>query len=326
MIICRAPYRLSLFGGGSDFPGWFREHDGAVLSTTINKYCYLTVRYLPPYFEHKHRVVWSHIENVATVDEIQHPIVRECLKYLEINEGLEIHHDGDIPARSGLGTSSSFAVGLLQALHTLKGDKVENKLDLALEAIHIERDLCKDAGGWQDQIASSVGGLNFIKFGKDKPEIQSLGISSDRAKELESCLMMVFTGFPHTSSAIASTYNFSKEYELTEMTRQAYEALDILKSGKITQIGELLHEAWQFKKSLSPQISSPYLDWVYQSARDAGAIGGKISGSGGGGFMTLFAEPDAQPKIKEKLGSLLQVPVKFEEQGVQVIFNNGGDA
>jgi D-glycero-alpha-D-manno-heptose-7-phosphate kinase len=247
MIISRTPFRISFFGGVSDHPKWYLENDGAVLSTTINHYCQISVRYLPPFFEHKHRIVWSQIENVQTVEQIQHPIVRETLKYLNIQEGLEIHHDGGLPARGGLGASSAFAVGLLNALYTLKNQE-KSKMDLALEAIHIERDLVKTNCGDQDQIACARGGINLIQFSKDKPKIDSIPLDDTRVIQLQECLMLVFTGFQHDASKITESYNFNKKAELTAIHHLALHAYDVLEFGCIMEFGKLLDEEWQRKK------------------------------------------------------------------------------
>lgn len=322
MIITRTPLRIGLFGGGSDYPTWLEKNSGCCLNVTIDKYCYISLRYLPPFFEHKTRLVYSRVEQVQNIGEIQHPSVRECLKYMNIPKGVEIHHDGDLPARSGLGTSSAFTVGLLLALHALKSEKV-GKLELALKAIHVEQDLIKESVGCQDQLATSLGGLNFMEFGKGNPVITKIRMPKERSEYLQSCLMLVFTGFPHVASDIAKTYNFNKDEEISKIVLMAYTAQDILKSGDIKDIGLLLNESWQRKKSLSAQISTPYIDYVYDTAIKAGALGGKLNGAGGAGFMTLFAEPDKQPYIKEKLSGLLYVPVHFENRGAEVVFNNG---
>ena len=321
MIIARTPMRISFFGGGSDYPAYYKEHGGACLNATINKYGYITARYLPPFFEHKYRVVWSQIENVQNIDDIRHSGVQSCLRYMNINKGLEIHYDGDLPARSGLGTSSAFTVGLLNALHILQ-DKPFSKYELGIEAMYVEQNVKKENVGSQDQLSTACGGINFMKFSDKAPEVTKLDISKERIKELESYLMLVFTGFPHMASEIAGTYNFDKNYELKEMTKMAYEATKILQDGGILQFGELLHESWVFKKKLSPKISNPYIDYVYNTAREAGVIGGKVNGAGGGGFMTLFCEPDKQAYVKEKLGSLVYVPFKFEDRGTEVLFKN----
>lgn len=321
MILTRTPLRVSFFGGSSDYKSWIVKNGGCCLNATINKYSYIMLRYLPPFFEHKTRVVYSRVELVQNHDEIQHPSVRECINYMGIGKGLEILHDGDLPARSGLGTSSAFTVGLLNALHALKGERVE-KLDLALEAIHVEQDLIPENVGCQDQLATAIGGLNFMQFGEGRPLINKVDISEQRLDELQSCLMLVFTGFPHMASDIAKSYNFNKDYEIKGMMRMAHEAVKILKVGDLRDFGKLLNESWELKKSLSPQISNPYIDYVYSTAKQAGMLGGKISGAGGGGFMLMFAEPDAQSIIKEKLSGLLYVPVKFEQAGSEIVFQN----
>lgn len=322
MIVTRTPMRISFFGGGSDYKTWLQDHPGVCLNATINKYSYLTLRYLPPFFEHKTRIVYSKVEQVQNVEEINHPSVRECLKYMGIIKGLEIHHDGDLPARSGLGTSSAFTVGMLKALHALKGEKLDN-YDLGMEAIHVEQDLIKEAVGSQDQLSTACGGLNFMEFGNGKPKVKRIRLSKERSELLQSCLMLVFTGFPHMASDIAKTYNFDKNKEILEMVRMAYTARDILHSGDLNDFGRLLDESWQRKKSLSGQISSPYVDYIYETAMKSGALGGKLNGAGGGaGFMTFFAEPDKQPYIKEKLAGLLYVPVVFDNLGATVVFNN----
>jgi D-glycero-alpha-D-manno-heptose-7-phosphate kinase len=319
MYLSKTPYRLSFFGGASDYPAWYLEHGGAVINTSIDKYCYISLRKLPPFFEHKHRVVWSIIENVKEIDEIQHPAVRECFRYMNVKEGLEIHHDGDLPARSGIGSSSAFAVGLLNVLHNYRNDPI-SKYDLALEAIHVEQDLKKDIVGCQDQLSCGIGGFNYMEFSKDKPKVTP--INNDVVKQLEACLLLVFTGFPHTASDIAQTYEF-KENEINEMSQLTQEALKILKGGCILDFGKLLHESWTLKKRLSDKISSPYIDYIYKLAMDNGAIGGKVNGAGGAGFMTLFCEPDKQNKVKSALNGLLFVPFKFEKTGTQIIINNG---
>lgn len=324
MIITRTPYRISFFGGGSDYPAWFKEHGGCVLSTTIDKYCYISTRWLPPFFEHKHRIVWSQIENVSKIDEIHHNSVRECLKFLNIEQGISIHHDGDLPARSGMGSSSAFTVGLLNALLHLRGGDLIPNQGLAQLAIHIEQDLIKDNVGCQDQLACAVGGLNFLHFNKDgQNSVRPINISPERKKELESHLMLVFTGFPHNASDVAGTYQFRDLHPLMEQVREGETILTTMRT--IEDFGLLLNEAWQTKKTLSPSISTPYIDFLYDSALKAGAIGGKLLGAGGGGFMLLFCEPEKQQAVKDALKGLLFVPFHFEDKGTQVILNNGGN-
>ena len=324
MIITRTPYRVSFFGGGTDYPGWFREHGGAVLATAIDKYCYITCRRLPPFFQHKHRIVYSLIENVSRVDEIQHPAVRAALQWAKIEEGLEIHHDGDLPARSGLGSSSSFVVGLVQALHALDG-KMTNRGQLAKTAIHIEQDLLKENVGSQDQVLAAYGGLNFIKFRPDDLfDVRPVIIPQARKEVLAEHLMLCFTGFSRFASEVAKSQLdnlHAKQRQLMRMRQMVDEGLGILvdSSVPIETFGELLHEAWQNKRSLSHMVTTPEIDQIYDAARDAGAIGGKLLGAGGGGFMLLFAKPKNQPEIRERLKNLIHVPFKFEDGGSRVV-------
>lgn len=323
MIISRTPFRVSFFGGGTDYPGWFKDHKGAVLATTIDKYCYITCRYLPPFFEHKSRIIYSKMEHVQTIDEIDHPAVREVLRFLNIQEGIEIHHDGDLPARTGLGSSSSFTVGLLNGLYALKG-KMPTKDQLASEAIHVEQDMIRENVGCQDQTLAAYGGFNFIEFGgPNHLQVRKVTIGPERLKELQSHLMMFFTGFSRTASEIAAHQikNIpNKEKELTTMYQMAVQALEIIKTGKIADFGKLLHESWQLKRSLSEKISTAHIDEIYAGARAAGALGGKLLGAGGGGFVLIFAEPSKQANIRERLKDLLEIPFKFESLGSQIIF------
>jgi D-glycero-alpha-D-manno-heptose-7-phosphate kinase len=324
VIITRTPYRVSFFGGGTDYPGWFRENGGAVLATTLDKYCYITCRRLPPFFQHRHRIVYSIIENVSRVDEIQHPAVRAVLEWAKIEEGLEIHHDGDLPARSGLGSSSSFTVGLVHALHALHG-KMTNRTQLARTAIHIEQDLIKENVGSQDQVLASYGGLNVVEFRPDDTfDVTPVILPQERKEELEAHLMLCFTGFSRFASVVAKSQLdnlHTKQRELNRIRQMVDEGLNILidPSEPIQTFGGLLHEAWQNKRSLSNMVTTPEIDEVYQAARDAGAIGGKLLGAGGGGFMLLFANPEHQPKIRERLKNLIHVPFKFEDAGSRVV-------
>lgn len=326
MIITRTPFRISFFGGGTDYPVWYRENPGAVLSTTIDKYCYLTVRYLPPFFPHKHRIVWSKIELVKDINEILHPAVRAILNYLKIDKGVEIHHQGDLPARSGMGSSSAFTVGLLHALYALKG-KIISKERLAKEAIHIERDILKENVGSQDQVAAAFGGFNKICFsGNDEIKLYPITISRERIKELENHLMLFFTGLSRTASKIAKSQikkTPERKKELTLMYQMVDEAIKILSEKRdIKEFGKLLHETWLLKKSLTDKISNSKIDKIYGKARKAGAIGGKLLGAGGGGFMLLFVPPERQTIVRKKLKDLLEVKFKFEKEGSQIIYYN----
>jgi len=324
MIISRTPFRISFFGGGTDYPAWYRQHGGAVLGTTINKYCYLTCRYLPPFFEHRIRVVYSKIETCQTVDEIAHPAVAEVLRYLDCRRGVEIHHDGDLPARSGMGSSSSFTVGLLHALHALKGF-MPSKRQLSEDSIYVEQDRLKETVGCQDQIFAAYGGLNHIQFSENgEISVRPVTLSMERVRELNSRLMLFFTGMTRTASAIADTYvnNIAeKETQMRAMLDMVDESIAILNSGRdITSFGKLLHESWQAKRSLSSSVSSPLVEDIYDEAMSAGAIGGKLLGAGGGGFILLFVHPADQPKVRERLGKLIHVPFSFEFSGSQIIF------
>lgn len=324
MIISRTPFRISFFGGGTDYPAWYRKHGGAVLATTIDKYCYITCRYLPPFFEHRIRVVYSKIENCQTVDEISHPAVREVLRYLNIDRGIEIHHDGDLPARSGMGSSSSFSVGLLHALYALKG-QMPNKHQLAQESIYIEQEILKETVGSQDQVSAAYGGFNIIEFPPSGDiSVRPMTLTQERIEELNSHLMLFYTGIIRTASNVAESYvnNIeNKRQQLRIMNDLLKESITVLNKGKnITGFGELLHEAWQAKRSLSNKVSNPNVDEIYNQAIAAGAIGGKLTGAGGGGFMLLFVPPEKQMKVREKLKGLIYVPFKFEFSGSQIIF------
>jgi D-glycero-alpha-D-manno-heptose-7-phosphate kinase len=324
MIITRTPFRISFFGGGTDYPGWFREHGGAVLSTTINKYCYISCRRLPPFFEHKHRIVYSHIENVKHNNDIQHPAVRAILNWANVREGMEIHHDGDLPARSGLGSSSSFTVGLLNALQGLSG-QMANKDTLAREAIHIEQNIIGENVGSQDQVSAAFGGFNLIEFNRnDSYDVSPVILPKSRRDELHSYLMLCFTGFSRIASEVAkSKINNLKvrEKELKLMRALVNEALEILQDSNksIDAFGRLLNESWKYKRSLSDRVSTPEIDSIYKAAMDAGAIGGKILGAGGGGFLLIFARPEKHSAIRMRLDKLIHVPFEFENSGSRVV-------
>jgi D-glycero-alpha-D-manno-heptose-7-phosphate kinase len=324
MIITRTPFRISFFGGGTDYPAWAAAHGGEVLSTAIDKYCYITCRHLPPFFEYKHRIVYSAIENVKHWDEIKHPAVRAVLGWANCAKGLEIHHDGDLPARSGLGSSSSFTVGLVHALSAMKGAYVSRD-QLAKDAIHIEQDIIGENVGAQDQIAAAYGGFNRIEFKRSGAfQVSPVIVKPKRLKELQKHLMLCFTGFSRIASEVAQSQiaNMGKrETELTLMREMVEEAVKILHSStrSIDEFGDLLHQGWTLKKQLSDKVSTPDIDQIYQTARDAGAIGGKILGAGGGGFLLLFVKPENQPKVKEALKHLVHVPFAFDDSGSRVM-------
>lgn len=328
MIITRTPFRISFFGGGTDYPAWFRNNGGAVLSTSINKYCYITCRYLPPFFEHKHRIIWSKIESVKEIDEIEHPVVNAVFKIFNIKEGIEIHHDGDLPARTGLGSSSSFAVGIIHALHALQG-KIINKRQLALEAIELEQEILKENVGCQDQAIAAFGGFNKIEFGgPQKITVNPILLASERMKLFQSHLMLFFTGLSRYASEIAAEQiknTSNKTIELSALKGMVDEAIKILNgTGPLDDFGKLLDESWRIKKTLSSQISNSRIDEIYAAAKEAGALGGKLLGAGGGGFMLFFVKPELQPKVREKLKDLLYVPFKFENAGSQIIYYGQG--
>jgi len=328
MIISRTPFRISFFGGGTDYPAWYQENGGAVLGATIDKFCYINCRYLPPFFEHKHRIVYSQMEQVHDIDEIRHPSARETLKFMEITEGVEIHHDGDLPARAGLGSSSSFTVGLLHALSALKGI-VTSKMQLAQDAIHIEQNMIRENVGSQDQVLASFGGFCRIDFsGQDNIKVQHITTKPHRLELLQNHLMLFFTGFSRTASEIAEEQIKqipSKSRELAEMYRMVDEAISIFNSDNdLLDFGKLLHQSWQLKRSLTNKISTPYIDYVYETAIGAGATGGKLLGAGGAGFILFFVKPELKPEVKEALNGLLNVPFQFENSGSQIIFDNSG--
>jgi D-glycero-alpha-D-manno-heptose-7-phosphate kinase len=330
MIISRTPFRVSFFGGGTDYPIWFRENGGAVLATTIDKYCYITCRYLPPFFDHRSRIVWSKIELVREAEEIQHPAVREVLRALGIREGIEVHHDGDLPARAGLGSSSAFTVGLLHALYGLQGI-MPSKTQLAHDAIRIEQERLKENVGSQDQILAAFGGFNRIEFFNAKEfRVVPIILKGERLRLLHEHLLLFFTGFSRNASDIAGEQirvTPEKQEELRAMHQMVDEATGILAGdGNIEEFGRLLHESWLLKRSLTSKISTPLVDQMYAASRKAGAIGGKLLGAGGGGFLLVFAPPDAHSRVKEELGRLLPVPFKFDTHGSQIIFNEPGAA
>jgi len=324
MIISRTPFRVSFFGGGTDYPAWYRQHGGAVLAATINKYCYLTCRYLPPFFEHRIRVVYSRIEDCQRLEEIKHPSARESLRYLKIERGIEIHHDGDLPGRSGMGSSSSFTVGLLHALHALQGRAVGKK-QLAVESIHLEQDVLKETVGSQDQVCAAYGGVNHISFLQNGTfTVQPMTLTQARLTELNSHLMLFYTGIKRTASEVASSYAGGMEERASLLTRMhdyVEQSCAILNSSQsLTAFGELLHQSWQAKRALSEKVSNARVDALYDEARKAGAIGGKLLGAGGGGFILLFVPPEKQAKVRKQLTRLIEVPFEFEFSGSQIIF------
>jgi D-glycero-alpha-D-manno-heptose-7-phosphate kinase len=328
MIICRTPFRISFFGGGTDYPAWYRVHGGTVLATTIDKYCYLTCRYLPPFFEHRIRLVYRKIETCKAVDEIIHPAVREVMKHLNMDRGIELHHDGDLPARSGMGSSSAFTVGLLHALHAL-GGKMPSRKQLASESIYIEQEVLRETVGSQDQVMAAYGGFNHVRFQPNgEIVVVPMTLPPGRIAELRSHLMLFYTGIIRTSSDVAKSYAGeleSRSQQMRLMKELVEEGIAILTGGQDIQLfGQLLHEAWQAKRTLSSKVSNPEVDGLYERARSAGAIGGKLTGAGGGGFLLLFVPPEKHEAIIAELDSLIHVPFEFEGGGSQIIFYEPG--
>ena len=330
MIITRTPFRISLFGVGTDYRVWYKENGGAVLNTTINKYCYISCRYLPPFFDHKYRIRYTKREETQSIQKIKHPSIRECLKFLKIGQGIEMVHTSDLPAMTGIGSSSSFTVGLLNALYSLKG-KMVSKRQLALDAIHVEQDLIKENVGSQDQVITAFGGFNKIDFGgPQEVTVYPITIGQKKIELLQNHLMLFFTGFSRNASDIAGKQikeTPSKNRELKALREMVDEAINILNGNPddIKDFGKLLHEAWKIKKGLTPLISTAEIDDIYDIAIRAGALGGKLLGAGGGGFILFFAPPEKQLNIKKELKHLLFVPFRFETLGSQVILYSTQD-
>jgi D-glycero-alpha-D-manno-heptose-7-phosphate kinase len=323
VIITQTPFRISFFGGGTDFSEYFRDNGGVVLSSAIDKYCYVHVRPLPPFFEFQTHLTYHEEEKVDSAEAVRHPLIRECMRRYGVN-GLRLIYDADLPARSGLGTSSSFAVGMINAFCKMQG-RPSTKKYLADEAIAVERDVLNETGGWQDQIAAAYGGFNKIVFSRDGYEVTNLNIDSERKKSLNDNLLMFFTGFTHDSAAVQrrTALNDNKA-ALSEMARLATCAENILKdkNKSLSEFGGLLGETWRLKRGLSSAVSTEKIDNIYEKAISAGATGGKILGAGGGGFLLLYVEKDAQSGVKNALSDLRHVGFGFEEEGSKVIYRN----
>ena len=325
MIITKTPYRISFFGGGSDYPDWYRKHGGMVLSTTIDKYIYISCRFLPKFFKHKYRIVWSKIENVKDINQIQHRAVKTLLKHLKIKQGMEIHYDGDLPARSGMGSSSCFAVGLIKALYKIK-NKDLSKNELARKTIHFEQKIMKEVVGSQDQTITSYGGFNKIIFSKNnKIQVQKISFNKN-IKNLNKNLVLIYTGINRTAHKIANTYvkklAKSKKYRIEKIMSYVNEGKKILESGNVDDFGRLLNNSWHEKKSLSNLITNKKIDELYDEAIRCGALGGKLLGAGGGGFLLMYMSKENAKKFFKRHKSIINIPFNFTKDGSQIILNN----
>ena len=323
MIVTKTPFRMSFFGGGTDIPEFFDLYGGSVISTSFDKFVYVTVRHLPKFFEHSTELFYSKIEKIKDIDEMEHPMVRNAMKMLDMHE-LHIAYDADLPARSGIGTSSTFAVGLLNAFYCLKG-KYASKKQLATDAIRLERELCQEAGGWQDQIAASFGGLNRIDFAKNHFRVNPIVISPERKMALQNNLLLFFTGFTRFSSDIqkaASGYDGEKINRLQRMLKLVDQAEEVLENPdkSLDDFGYLLHESWKLKAKTSSVVSTNYIDQLYSQGLAAGALGGKLLGAGGGGFLLFYVPQEKQESVRQALSSLMEVPFSFENAGTRVIY------
>lgn len=323
MVISKTPFRMSFFGGGTDLESYFNEYGGAVISTTFDKYCYVNVRHLPPFFDYTNEFSYSKIERVIEINDIMHPAIRNAMKMMDIQD-IRLTYEADLPARSGLGTSSSFAVGMLNAFYALNGQYADSR-KLADEAIYLERVLCDEAGGWQDQIAAAFGGFNRIEFKNSKYEVYPVIVSPERKTQLNGNLMMFFTGFSRFSSDVQKANGLdksSKVKQLQEMYSLVAEAEKVLtgETKDLNEFGRLLDYTWKLKRTTGAAVSTDSIDSLYQKGIEAGALGGKLLGAGGGGFLVFYVEPDKQPEVKEALSDLLYIPFKFEEGGSRIIY------
>ncbi|MDB2637602.1 kinase [Alphaproteobacteria bacterium] len=326
MIICRTPFRVSFFGGGTDYPAWYYDNGGAVISATINKYSYITARWLPPFFEYKHRIRYFRTEEVASVGDIEHPSVREVVKHLKIEKGLEIVHNADLPARSGLGSSSAFTVGMLHSLYSLQ-NKMPSKRQLGLEAILIEQEKIGESVGSQDQVAAAFGGLNYIKFSQGNEFlVDPIIVSEERIRTLEKSIVLVFTGFARTASELAEKQISAIPKitsELNLMKQICDEALSIMVSpgSHILELGPLLNEQWKIKRKITDFVSNAAIDSIYELGMKNGAVGGKLLGAGGGGFMMFLVPNEKRDLLIESLDQKMVVPFRFDFQGSQIVYH-----
>ena len=326
MIISKTPYRISFFGGGTDYPSWYKKNSGSVISATIDKYIYISCRKLPPFFKHKYRIVWSHIETVKKLNHIKHKAVREMLKNLKISEGLEIHYDGDLPARSGMGSSSVFVVGLMNLFNNFKNKKISKK-NLAKKSIFFEQKILNEVVGSQDQIAATYGGFNKIIFKKNGAfSIKQISIKNKTIRKLNNNLLLVYTGYKRTAHHIAKSYvnklQSSKKEYILKISNYVKSAEIALKKGQLDNFGKLLNDAWQEKKKLSTSITNSNIDKIYNKAIKNGALGGKLLGAGGGGFFIFYVPRHKQKKFIKNFKNLITIPFKFTNEGSKILFNN----
>ena len=323
MIISKTPYRISFFGGGSDYPEWYNDFGGTVLSTTINKYLYITCRELPGFFDHKYRIVWSKIENVKKIEQIKHQAIKKILKHYKYNKGLEIHYDGDLPARSGMGSSSSFVVGLINALFKMN-NKVLNKKDLAKKSLFIEQKIMNEVVGSQDQIAAAYGGFNRIVFQKNNLFKLKKIKTNKNLRLLEDNLILIYTSINRTAHHIASSYvknlTSTKKNYINEIINHVEEGQKIIEKGNIDDFGRLLNSAWEVKKQLGKSITNNKINDLYDYALKNGALGGKILGAGGGGFLLLYMKKKDRIKFLNKNKKIINIPFKFSNTGSEIIF------
>ncbi len=325
MIITKTPFRMSFFGGGTDIPSFFNESGGAVISTTFDKYCYVNVRHLPPFMPYYSELVYSKIERVNSIDDIVHPLIRECMRLHDIHE-IRLTYEGDLPARTGLGTSSTFAVGMLNAFCALKG-KMMSKAQLAQEAIHVERDILQEHGGWQDQVAAAFGGFNRIDFKDNEFKVSPIIIHPDRKAQLDSSLMLFYTGVTRFSSEVQKD-TFAKpedkKAQLKEMLALVDDAQAILedKNADLNDFGRMLDHTWKLKRGTGSKVSNGSIDELYERGIKAGALGGKLLGAGGGGFLLFYVEPDKQQNVINALNELMHVPFNFENEGTSIVYYN----
>lgn len=325
MAISRTPYRVSFFGGGTDYPAWFRKHGGAVLSMAINKYCYIGTGFLPPFFGIRHRIIWSHLEPVDSIAEIQHPAVRAGLQVLgfDDSQGIELFHQGDLPARSGIGSSSAFAVGLINVLNAMRGQQLDARA-LAIGAMDLEQNKLREAVGCQDQIASAFGGLNLVRFDCDGSfKVAPLGLSDGRRQDFESWLMLFYTGSSRLSSDFAKRLISKLDanaLHLNRLREMVESGAELLHAGRLPEFGELLHQSWLLKRGLSEGTSTTTIDRIYDDARRAGALGGKLLGAGGTGFMVFVVPPECQPAVRAALAHLITVPLATDFSGSTIVY------